>query len=69
MSHLRSETRVARIIIGIVLAMRYIHSWQVIRYDLKPENILLDCGWNVRIADFGCSIWRDDPAIFNAIQK
>jgi serine/threonine protein kinase len=60
---LRGETRIARIIVGIVLAMRYIHSQRVIHCDLNPDNILLDCNWNVRIADFGHSISPDEPAV------
>jgi serine/threonine protein kinase len=62
---LRGETRIARIIVGIVLAMRYIHSQGVIHCDLNPDNILLNWDWNVRIADFGLSIFpekRDIPS-------
>jgi serine/threonine protein kinase len=58
MCRLRGETRIARIIVGIVLAMRYVHSQGVIHCNLNPDNILLDCDWNVRIADFGLSISR-----------
>jgi serine/threonine protein kinase len=52
MCQLRGETRVARIIVGIVLAMRYLHSQRVIHCNLIPDNILLDWDWNVRIGDF-----------------
>jgi serine/threonine protein kinase len=62
---LPGETRIARIIVGIVLAMRYIHSKGVIHCDLNPDNILLDCDWNVRIADFGLSISPDEPTVPN----
>jgi serine/threonine protein kinase len=50
---LQGETRVARIIVGIVLAMRYLHSRNVVHRDLRPDNILLDWNWNVRLCDFG----------------
>jgi serine/threonine protein kinase len=53
------ETRIARIVVGIALAMRYIHSRGIIHRDLKPDNILLDWNWTVRIADFGHSISSD----------
>jgi serine/threonine protein kinase len=53
---LRGEIRIARIIVGIVLAMRYLHSQKVIHCNLNPNNILLDWDWNVRIGDFGHSI-------------
>jgi TPR repeat protein/serine/threonine protein kinase len=54
-SLLNYPTKIAKIIAGIVLAMRYIHSKGVIHRNLTPDNILLDCNWKVRIADFGRS--------------
>jgi sterile alpha motif and leucine zipper-containing kinase AZK len=58
---LSGSTRIVRIIVGIVLAMRYIHSHNVIHCDLIPQNILLDWNWNVRICDFGDSTIFDPP--------
>jgi serine/threonine protein kinase len=49
------QNRIARIIVGIVLAMRYLHRRGVVHRDLRPENIFLDWDWNVRIDDFGRS--------------
>jgi serine/threonine protein kinase len=43
------------VIVGIALAMQFVHSRGAIHRDLKPENILLDWDWTVRIADFGHS--------------
>jgi serine/threonine protein kinase len=54
--HLIGPNKIARIIVGIALAMRFHHSRYFIHGDLKPDNILLDWDWNVRIADFGRSI-------------
>jgi serine/threonine protein kinase len=56
----------ARIIVGIALVMRYLHSQRVIHCNLNPDNILLDWAWNVRIGDFGPSISADKPVIPNA---
>jgi serine/threonine protein kinase len=48
--------RITKIIVGIVLAMRYLHSKGVVHRDLKPDNILIGWDWDVRIADFGHSL-------------
>jgi serine/threonine protein kinase len=44
LSVLRGPTRIARIITGIVLAMRYVHSQGVIHCNLTVDSILLE--WN-----------------------
>jgi serine/threonine protein kinase len=56
LSLLQGPTRIVRIIAGIVLAMRYVHSKGVIHCNLTPDNILLDWNWNIRIANFRHSI-------------
>jgi serine/threonine protein kinase len=56
---LGGPNRIARIIVGIVLAMRYIHSCGVVHRDLNPGNVLLDWDWNVKIANFGRSTSRE----------
>jgi serine/threonine protein kinase len=53
---LSGSTRIMRIIAGTVLAMRFVHSRDVIHRNLTPENILLDLDWNVRICDFARSV-------------
>jgi serine/threonine protein kinase len=64
---LSGTNRIARIIVGIALAMRFLHSRGFIHGDLKPDNILLDWDWNVRIADFGQSISLTNPEIPSVI--
>jgi serine/threonine protein kinase len=54
------ETRVAIIVVGIVLAMRYLHSCNIIHRDLKPANIFVDWDWIIRIGDFSHSVILDE---------
>jgi TPR repeat protein len=60
---LRGPNRIVKIICGIVLAMDWIHSRNIIHRDLTPHNILLDWDWNIRIADFGHNHSPDKPPI------
>jgi serine/threonine protein kinase len=63
-------TRIAKIVSGIVLGMRYIHSRNIIHRDLTPDNILLDWNWTVRISNFGHSRFTNEPSIeFNSLMK
>jgi serine/threonine protein kinase len=48
-----THTRVAVLIAGIILGMRYIHRLGFMHRDLKPGNLLLDSEFNIRIADMG----------------
>jgi TPR repeat protein len=57
---LAKANRIARIVVGIVHAMRHIHERGVIHRDLKPENVLLDWKANVRIAGFKYGVSRDN---------
>jgi serine/threonine protein kinase len=54
-SGLHRPNRIAKVVAGIALAMRFAHSRGLVHRDLKPGNILLSWDWTVRIADFGRS--------------
>jgi LIM domain kinase 1 len=54
------ETRIAIIVTGIVLAMRYLHRCGIIRCDLKPSHIFVDWDWIIRIGDFRHSVIADE---------
>ena len=48
-----SEEQTRFFIGGIILALEYIHSNNVIHRDIKPENLVLDNNGYVRLTDFG----------------
>jgi serine/threonine protein kinase len=62
-SGLRGPTRIAKIIVSIALAMRFVHSRGFIHCNLTPDAVLLDWDWNVRISHFGSAVAPDDPEI------
>jgi serine/threonine protein kinase len=49
---LHGPNRIAKIIAGIALAMRYVHSHNIVHRNLTPANVLLDWNWKVRIGGF-----------------
>jgi serine/threonine protein kinase len=52
---LTSPTKLAKIVSGVVLGMRFMHSRGVFHRDLKPSNLFIDSLWQVRIATFCAS--------------
>ncbi|MPC41316.1 Aurora kinase A [Portunus trituberculatus] len=52
-----TEYHSANYIAQLVSALKYLHSKKVIHRDLKPENILIAANGQLKIADFGWSVW------------
>ena len=48
-----SEEQTRFFICGIIIALEYIHSNNIIHRDIKPENLVLDENGYVRLTDFG----------------
>jgi serine/threonine protein kinase len=54
-----THENISKIIVGIVLGMKHLHSQDIIHRDLKPGNLLLDKEFRVRICDFGTARIED----------
>lgn len=50
-----SPLELAKSIIQIAEAMRYVHAMQIIHRDIKPQNILIAQDGLIRVSDFGIS--------------
>ena len=52
-----------RVMMQLLDAMEYLHSWQLVHNDLKPDNILITRnGENLKLIDFGLSNTDDSAA-------
>jgi serine/threonine-protein kinase TNNI3K len=54
-----TSTACTKIICGIVLGMRFVHSRKIIHCDLRPENIFLDESYHAQIGSFGSGSFAD----------
>jgi len=50
-----SEREQINIAYEIAVALKYLHSRNVVHCDLKSSNILIDDNWKIKIGDFGLS--------------
>jgi myosin-5 len=51
-SCVRGKTPIAKIAVGIALAMRYLHGKGIAHCNLTPDTILVDREWNITVANF-----------------
>ena len=57
-----NEQQKIKIALQIALALKYIHSQNILHCDLKSSNVFLDENFNAKLADFGFSyIMNEEP--------
>lgn len=59
------ETLVPFFMLQLCHAVEYVHSKGVAHLDIKLENILMDEYFNVKLADFGSSLYVDSKGLVN----
>ena len=57
-----SEQNIRTILVQLLKALAHAHQQGIIHRDLKPENILINSNLDVKIADFGLAINKNEPA-------
>jgi len=53
------------LMIQLLKALYYAHSFQIIHRDIKPENIFIDNNLNLKLGDFGLALSSDDNLVTN----
>jgi TPR repeat protein len=54
-----THENITKIIIGVLVGLKFMHSKNIIHRDIKPGNLLLDKDYRVRIGDFGTARFED----------
>lgn len=54
------EEQASSYIRQVCSALQYMHTRNIIHRDIKPENILVGCDGNLKLADFGWSVYNHD---------
>lgn len=62
---LMPRTLVQKVLAQMISALEYIHDNCIVYRDLKAENVLLDQEGNVKLIDFGLSVWDCEDKLRN----
>ncbi|KAG9065224.1 Cell cycle serine/threonine-protein kinase cdc5/MSD2 [Linnemannia hyalina] len=58
------EEQVAPLMAGVVQALHYLHTLDLVHQDIKLGNILIDDNGNAKVADFGMSCYKQNGRKF-----
>jgi eukaryotic-like serine/threonine-protein kinase len=53
------------LMVQLLKALHYAHSFQIIHRDIKPENIFVDNSLNLKLGDFGLALSSEDSSVTN----
>ncbi len=53
------------LMIQLLKALHYAHSFQIIHRDIKPENVFIDSNLNLKLGDFGLALSSEDSFVTN----
>jgi eukaryotic-like serine/threonine-protein kinase len=53
------------LMVQLLKALHYAHSFQIIHRDIKPENIFVDKSLNLKLGDFGLALSSEDSSVTN----
>lgn len=54
-----------QMMIQLLKALHYAHSFQIIHRDIKPENVFVDNNLNIKLGDFGLALSSEDNLVTN----
>lgn len=58
------EKRIVNLMLPVLEALKYIHSYNIYHLDIKPSNIMVEMGRNVRLMDLGIALPKSVTSTF-----